>query len=107
MEQIDGSETSACINQTPGIHPKDCSQYPKHGESLKSRNAVCFLCGSCWNFSGFEKLKQFLLAILLNVSRQYNESRGRAVAQLVEAVRYKPEVRGFHSRCCHWNFSLT
>jgi len=30
-----------------------------------------------------------------------------AVAQLVEALRYKPEGRGFDSRCCHWNFSLT
>jgi hypothetical protein len=29
------------------------------------------------------------------------------VAQLVEALRYKPEVRGFDSRWCHWNFSLT
>ena len=30
-----------------------------------------------------------------------------AVAQLVEAPRYKPEGRGFDSRWCHWNFSLT
>jgi len=29
------------------------------------------------------------------------------VAQLVEALRYKPEGRGFRSRWCHWNFSLT
>jgi hypothetical protein len=29
------------------------------------------------------------------------------VAQLVEALRYKPEGRGFGSRWCHWNFSLT
>jgi hypothetical protein len=29
------------------------------------------------------------------------------VAQLVEALRYKPEGRGFDSRGCHWNFSLT
>jgi hypothetical protein len=29
------------------------------------------------------------------------------VAQLVEALRYKPEGRGFYSRWCHWNFSLT
>ena len=27
--------------------------------------------------------------------------------QLVEAIRYKPEGRGFDSRWCHWNFSLT
>ena len=30
-----------------------------------------------------------------------------AVAQLVEALRYKAEGRGFDSRWCHWNFSLT
>jgi hypothetical protein len=28
---------------------------------------------------------------------------GRAVAQLVEALRYKPERRGFDSQWCHWN----
>jgi len=33
--------------------------------------------------------------------------RGYAVAQLGEALRYKPEGRGFDSRWCHWNFSLT
>ena len=32
---------------------------------------------------------------------------GHAVAQLVEALRYKLEGRGFDSRWCHWNFSLT
>jgi hypothetical protein len=29
------------------------------------------------------------------------------VAQLVEALRYKPEDNGFDSWLCHWNFSLT
>jgi len=29
------------------------------------------------------------------------------VTQLVEALRYKPEGRGFDSRLCHWNYSLT
>jgi hypothetical protein len=29
------------------------------------------------------------------------------VAQLVEALRYNLEGRGFDSRWCHWNFSLT
>jgi hypothetical protein len=32
---------------------------------------------------------------------------GRAVAQLVKALRYKPEGRGFDSRWFHCNFSLT
>ena len=35
------------------------------------------------------------------------EQGGYAVAQLVEALRYKSEGRGFDSRWCHWNFSLT
>ena len=33
--------------------------------------------------------------------------RGHAVAQLVEALRYKPEGRGFDSRWCHRNFIWT
>ena len=32
---------------------------------------------------------------------------GHAVAHLVETLRYKPEGRGFDSRWCHWNFSVT
>jgi hypothetical protein len=32
---------------------------------------------------------------------------GHAVAQLVEALLYKPEGPEFDSRCCHWNFLLT
>ena len=32
---------------------------------------------------------------------------GHAVAQLVEALRYKSEGRGFDSRWCHRFFSLT
>jgi hypothetical protein len=32
---------------------------------------------------------------------------GYAVAQLVEALRYKSEDHGFDSRRCLWNFSLT
>ena len=40
-------------------------------------------------------------------SQQYDAAWRYAVAQLVEALRYKPEGRGFDSRWCHWNFSLT
>ena len=35
------------------------------------------------------------------------DGEGPAVAQLVEALRYNPEGRGFDSRWVHWNFSLT
>jgi len=33
--------------------------------------------------------------------------RGHTVGQLVEALHYTPKGRGFDSRCCHWDFSLT
>jgi hypothetical protein len=36
-----------------------------------------------------------------------SSSRGYMVAQLIEALRYKPEGRGFDSRWSHWNFSVT
>jgi len=40
--------------------------------------------------------------------RFYNNSlQGHEVAQLVEALRYKAEGRGFDSRWCHCNFSFT
>ena len=38
----------------------------------------------------------------------HNKLHGRQTAvQLVEALCYKSEGRGFDSRWCHWNFSLT
>jgi hypothetical protein len=36
MELIEGSETSAISNQTPGKHPKENLLHVKRGESLKS-----------------------------------------------------------------------
>ena len=39
MEQIECSETSAYIIQTPGNYPKENIIYSEHGESLKSRKA--------------------------------------------------------------------
>jgi hypothetical protein len=35
------------------------------------------------------------------------ELGGHTVVQLVEALRYKLEGRGFDSQWCHWNFSMT
>jgi hypothetical protein len=37
---------------------------------------------------------------------RHSKFAGHAVAQLVEALRYKPEGRGFDSRLFHLNFSL-
>ena len=49
---------------------------------------------------GSRKLHAEVLANFLIVLIQ-------AVAHLVEALRYNPEGRGFDSRWCLWNFSLT
>jgi hypothetical protein len=38
---------------------------------------------------------------------KYSFEKGPAVAQLVEALCYKPEGRGFDSQWCYWIFSLT
>jgi hypothetical protein len=38
MDPIEGSEMSANINQTLGIHPKIETVNTEHSESLKSRN---------------------------------------------------------------------
>jgi hypothetical protein len=50
------------------------------------------------------KVKFLTLPLCLKVVRLLNETTilsGQAVAQLVEALRYKPEDRGFDSGCCH------
>jgi hypothetical protein len=43
----------------------------------------------------------------IDIKGVYITVLGHAVAQLVEALRYKPEGRRFDSRWCHWIFSLT
>ena len=47
------------------------------------------------------------LEIETKLKLRYITHLGHAVAQLIGALRYKPEGRGFDSRRCHWNFSLT
>ena len=47
------------------------------------------------------------IEISIEKSEEYLIYWGHAVAQLVEALSYKLEGRGFDSRWCHWNFSLT
>jgi len=48
-----------------------------------------------------------LLILVYQVVEFTSPDWGHVVAQLVEALRYKPEGRSFDSRLCHWNFSLT
>jgi hypothetical protein len=51
--------------------------------------------------------KKNLLCVIQNYDKPIMFLLGYAVALLVEALRYNPEGRGFDSRRCHWNFSLT
>ena len=39
--------------------------------------------------------------------RCYVPSSGARGGVVVKALRYKPAGRGFDSRWCHWNFSVT
>jgi hypothetical protein len=71
--------------------------------------------------SGFITFKQFIPVLLImfglivltqtcisvTPSMMPRVTVGHAVAQLVEAMRYNPEGRGFDSRWRRWNFSLT
>ena len=47
--------------------------------------------------------KLYFLLLLLSLDNKWEYP----VAQIVEALRYEPEGRGFDSRWFHWNFSLT
>ena len=53
-----------------------------------------------------DKMVRITITFMLNYYH-YHFTKGYAVAQLVEALRYKPEGRGFDSRWSHWNFSVT
>jgi hypothetical protein len=43
----------------------------------------------------------------MSIFRGFTFIMGHLVAQLVEALRYKPEGSGFDSPWFHWNISLT
>jgi len=55
--------------------------------------------GSCCVYK-LQHAPVYLLVLLLHILGTL------LVAQLVEALRYKSEGRGFDSRRCQWNFSL-
>jgi len=69
--------------------------------SINSRFSGIFFCFVKWNFC-ICVLGWQLIYLTLHTGRGT-----LLVAQLVEALRYKQEGRGFDSRWCHLNFSLT
>jgi hypothetical protein len=46
-------------------------------------------------------------SLLLRRFGIYSHSMGALGGVVVKALRYKPADRGFDSRWCHWNFSVT
>jgi hypothetical protein len=61
-------------------------------------------------FDKFNNYKMFMkccISIILLLVAVVLVILGHAVAQLVEALCYKPEGRGFDSRSGHWIFQLT
>ena len=70
---------------------KELSNYAAEiPEQRRSREKTCFLRRNKRSFIHY--LDSF---------------RRHAVAQFVQALRYKPEGRGFDSRWCHWKCALT
>jgi hypothetical protein len=55
----------------------------------------------CWRWRPWISKKPWCMCTYYTSYARY------AVVQLVEALRYKSEGRGFDSPWCHWNFSLT
>ena len=60
MELIQGSETSANYNLTPGKYSEENIEYSNHGENLKSRIIVI-----SFNFELFGYLSLFVLTLML------------------------------------------
>ena len=106
------------IESWPLNNPEECSSHLPHGRSLKSHiGNVCLL--EWWYYHSMAlksclrnrkvllprhaDIKKVNKTVISVVSNNKWGTRWR----LVEALRYKPEGRGFDSRWCHWIFSLT
>jgi hypothetical protein len=51
-------------------------------------------------------MRRIILPFVACLDLPYISTLSHAVAQLVEALHYKPAGRGFDSPLCHWIFSL-
>jgi hypothetical protein len=66
---------------------------------------ICHIFHSCYTSCSSHPSITFFKNYEINRCTTY--FMGQAVAQLVEALCFKSEVRGFDSRWGYWNFSLT
>jgi len=53
------------------------------------------------------EVQALLFCVCVLLCRNFSKVPQDLLLQLAEALYYKPEGRGFDSRLCHWNFSLT
>ena len=81
--------------------------YRRFGGDVTPLRAVGLLDPEYEDTRSFEKSVTAYQLTWRNISEGFNLHMGYAVAQLVEALRYKPEGSGLDSRWCHWSFSLT
>ena len=72
--------------------------HSKKGQSSFLRLQCCVCVCVCVGVYSSDYIYIYIITAVL---------QGHAVAQLVEALRYKLEGRRFDSRWCNWNFSLT
>jgi hypothetical protein len=73
----------------------------KNMSSTVIKLGTCILNVLCHLYIKYFKVNAFIFNVIFKMGG------GHTVAQLVEALRYKPEGRGFVPRWSHWNFSLT
>ena len=72
-----------------------------------SLNFYCLRSNKSMYVPVWKEIMFHLTHSLVYILQRYTDPGGTAVAQLVEALPYKSEGRGFDSRWCHWNFPLT
>ena len=72
-------------------------------QSFYATPGKVFLLGNGHSAISLSGHRSWALVRLTFITDYKSECR-HAVAQLVEALRYGPEGRGFDSRWCHWNF---
>ena len=73
---------------------------------LRVAYSVCPISGGAYLVFNLQTYKSHFLKHCVIFLIWYNRQRVH-MAQLVEAMCYKPEGHGFDSRWYHWNFSLT
>jgi hypothetical protein len=90
MELIQGSETSANYNLTPGKYPKEHTQYSNHGESLKSRIKI-----NVYTSDSYRRLtKQFQADVIHHTYQPRGERAYRVVQRHLHHTIHPDVIKG-------------